>query len=180
MALAGLGWLAGADAAEVPVPALAGCLRGLEQALAVHTAARARILAAFTARRGHEDDGQGSPRTWLTWQTRITRPAASAAAGWMRRLAGHPALAAALARAEISQSWARQIADWTDQLPAGARADADLILLAAAAGRAGLDARAGLAEEIRRRAAGPDRDDDGFHPPRPAEMRGVLTLADYA
>jgi hypothetical protein len=120
----------------------------------VHTAARARILAAFTARRGHEDDGQGSPRTWLTWQTRITRPAASAAAGWMRRLAGHPALAAALARAEISQSWARQIADWTDQLPAGARADADLILLAAAL--------AGLAEEIRRRAAGPDRDDDGF------------------
>jgi hypothetical protein len=74
----------------------------------------------------------------------------------MRRLAGHPALAAALARAEISQSWARQIADWTDQLPAGARADADLILLAAAAGGAGLDALAGLAEAPRRRP-GPRR-----------------------
>ena len=47
MAVAGLGWLAGpdADAAGVPVPVLAECLRGLEQVLAVHTAARARILA---------------------------------------------------------------------------------------------------------------------------------------
>jgi hypothetical protein len=120
MALAGLGWLAGADAAEVPVPVLADCLRGLEQALAVHTAARARILATFTARRGHEDDGQGSPRTWLAWQTRTTRPAASAATGWMRRLADHPALAGALAAAVVSQSWGRQIADWTDALPAEA------------------------------------------------------------
>jgi len=57
MALAGLGWLAAADAAEVPVPVLADCLRGLEQVLSVHTAARARILESFTARRGHEDDG---------------------------------------------------------------------------------------------------------------------------
>ena len=165
MAVAGLGWLAGpdADAAGVPVPVLAECLRGLEQVLAVHTAARARILESFTARRGFEDDGQGSPRTWLTWQTQITRPAASAAAGWMRRLREHPALADALASAVISVSWARQIADWTDQLPAEARADADLILLAAAAGGADLAGLSGLAEEIRRRTAGPDRDpDDGF------------------
>ena len=57
MALAGLGWLAGADGAGVPVPVLAECLRGLERVLAVHTAARARILESFTARRGFEDDG---------------------------------------------------------------------------------------------------------------------------
>ncbi len=168
MALAGLGWLAAgagadADAAEVPVPVLAECLRGLEQVLAVHTAARARILGSFTARRGFEDDGQGSPRTWLTWQTQITRPAASAAAGWMRRLRDHLALAAALTDGRLSVSWARQIADWTDQLPADARPDADLILLAAAAGGADLAGLSGLAEEIRRRTAGPDRDpDDGF------------------
>ncbi len=163
MALAGLGWLAAADAAGVPVPVLAECLRGLEQALSVHTAARARILESFTARRGHEDDGQGSPRTWLTWQTKITRPAAGAAVGWMRRLREHPAIAETLAGGGISVSWARQIADWTDQLPAEARGDADLILLAAAAGGADLAGLAALAEEIRRRTAGPDRDpDDGF------------------
>src|SRR5258708_5782918 len=92
MALAGLGWLAGADAAGVPVPVLAECLRGLEQALAVHTAARARILGSFTARRGFEDDGQGSPRTWLTRQTRVTPPAAGAAVSRLRRPPQHPAL----------------------------------------------------------------------------------------
>ena len=163
MALAGLGWLAGADAAGVPVSVLADCLRGLEQVLAVHTAARARILAGFTAQRGFEADGQGSARTWLAWQTRITRPAATAAAGWARRLADHPAVAAALARAEISQSWARQIADWTDALPAEAQPDADVILLAAAGGGASLAGLAELAEQIRRRVAAPDKDrGDGF------------------
>ena len=111
MAVAGLGWLAGpdADAAGVPVPVLAECLRGLEQVLAVHTAARARVLESFTARRGFEDDGQGSPRTWLTWQTRVTRPAAGAAVSWMRRLREHPAIADTLASGGISVSWARQI-----------------------------------------------------------------------
>jgi hypothetical protein len=71
MALAGLGWLAGADVASLPADVQAGCLRGLEQVLAVHTAARARMLGSFTAQRGYEGDGQGSARTWLTWQTRI-------------------------------------------------------------------------------------------------------------
>jgi hypothetical protein len=164
MAVAGLGWLAqAADVKSLPTSVQADCLRRLEQVLAVHTAARARVLESFTARRGFEDDGQGSPRTWLAWQTRITRPAASAATGWARRLREHPTVAGALARAQISQSWARQIADWTDALPAEHRPDADLILLAAAAGGADLDSLAELAEQIRRRAARPDRDpDDGF------------------
>jgi Domain of unknown function (DUF222)/HNH endonuclease len=163
VALASLSWLARAEAAAVPVPVLADCLRGLEQVLAVHTAARARILGGFTAQHGYEDDGQGSPRTWLTWQTRITRPAASAAAGWARRLREHPAVAEALARAEISQSWARQICEWTSVLPAEHQADADVILLAAAAGGADLAGLADLAEQIRRRVAAPDKDRcDGF------------------
>ena len=86
MALAGLGWLAQADVAALPVPAQAQCLRGLEVALSVHTAARASVLAAFTAQRGYEADGQGSPRTWLTWQTRVTAAAAGAALASARRL----------------------------------------------------------------------------------------------
>jgi hypothetical protein len=90
MALAGLGWLARADLASMPVPAQAECLRGLERLQSFHTAARASALAAFTAQGGYEDDGQGSPRTWLTWQTKITRPAASAAIASMRRRGRSP------------------------------------------------------------------------------------------
>ncbi|HYS33704.1 MAG TPA: DUF222 domain-containing protein, partial [Streptosporangiaceae bacterium] len=163
MALAGLGWLAQADVAALPVPAQAECLRGLEVAQAVHTAARASVLAAFTAQRGYEDDGQGSPRTWLTWQTRVTAAAAGAALASARRLAAHPAVAAALAGRQVSASWGRQVCEWTDQLPAQCRGDADVILLAAARGGADLAGLAGLAEEIRARTARPDGDGgDGF------------------
>src|SRR5262245_6056062 len=163
MVLAGLSWLANADAASMPAAVHAACLRDLERAQSVHLAARSKILEAFAARRGYEDDGQGSPRTWLTWQTRITRPAASTALSWTRRLGDHPAIARALAEGVLSVSWARQLADWTDQLPVAARGDADLILLAAAAAGADLAALAELAEEIRARTASPDADPgDGF------------------
>ena len=165
MVLAGLGWLASAEAdvASVPASVQADCLRGLEQAASMHVAARAKVLAGFAAQRGFEDDGQGSARVWLTWQARVTAGAARAAVGWMRRLADHPAVAEALAGGGLSVSWARQVTDWTDRLPAQARGDADVILVAAAAGGADLAGLAELAEEIRRRTAGPDRDrDDGF------------------
>src|SRR5207245_2480266 len=62
----------------------------------------------------------------------------------------------------LSQSWARLLCDWTDLLPEDHRAGADAILLAAAAGGADLAGLAALAEEMRRRLAGPDRDPDGF------------------
>ena len=63
----------------------------------------------------------------------------------------------------ISASWAREICAWTAKLPEGKQADADAILLAAAAGGAELADLAGLAEEMRRRCAQPDTDgDDGF------------------
>src|SRR5258708_21127978 len=97
MALTGLGWLARADMASAPVPTQAKCLRGFERLQSFQTAARASALAAFTAQGGYEVDGQGSPRTWLTWQTRITRPAARAAIASMRRLHGHAPIPAALA-----------------------------------------------------------------------------------
>src|SRR5215471_15077235 len=119
MARAGLGWLAAAGAAGLTTAEQADCLRALEQATAKHTAARSRVLAAFHAQDGCADDGHGSTRTWLRWQTRIGDGAASDAMGWMRRLSAHPAVASALASASVSQSWARAVCDWTDQLPAG-------------------------------------------------------------
>ncbi len=158
MALAGLGWLARADLASAPAAVQAQCLRGLESAQSAHAAARARALAAFTAHGSYELDGQGSPRTWLTWQTRVTRAAACGSLAAMRSLTEHPAIADALADGGLSVSWARQITAWTDQLPAEHRADADAILLAAARGGADLDGLARLAEEIRARTAAPDTD----------------------
>ena len=162
MAHAALAYLAAADMASLPAAAQAECLRGLERAESLHTAARAGALAAFISSGGCEDDGQGTARAWLRWQTRITNGAAAGAVGWARRLAAHPAVGDALAAGDISASWAREICAWTAKLPEGNRAGADAILLAAAAGGAELADLAGLAEEIRRRCAQPDNDaDDG-------------------
>jgi len=166
---AGLAYLNGAAVADLPGVVQAECLRGLARAESAHTAARARLLGAFDAGSAYEDDGQGSARMWLRWQTQITGGAADGAIGWMRRLAAHPALAQALAGGTISPSYARAIAAWTDMLPEAHRSGADEILLAAAAGGTGLADLAGLAEGMRSRTATPDpdgsdpgRDEDGF------------------
>ena len=154
-----------ADVASVPASEQAQALRVLERAEAKHTVARARVLAAFTAQDGYEDDGQGSARMWLRWQTRVTKTAAAGAVGWMRRLAVHPVIAQALTEGQISASWARAVCGWSDRLPADMRGDADQILVEAAAGGAELADLAGLAQQMfeRSRSGAPDGDgDDGF------------------
>lgn len=157
-----LGYLAAADAAELTTSEQADSLRALERAGARHAAARARMLSAFTAGNGCQDDGHGSARAWLRWQTRITRAAAAGAVGSARRLAAHTVIAGALAEGELSESWARQICAWTERLPEDTRRDADAILVQAARSGADLPDLAGLAEEMYRRAAGPDAAGDGF------------------
>ncbi len=161
---ASLTYLAAANAADLTAAEQADCLRGLAAAESFHVAATTNVLAAFTAQAAYADDGQGSARSWLRWQARITPGAAAGAVGWMRRLAGHPAVYAALAAGQISPSWARQICDWTDKVPCDHRADADDILITAAAAGTELTDLAGLAEEITRRCARPDADgeDNGF------------------
>ena len=133
---AGLAFLNQVPAADLPGVVQAECLRELARAESAYTAAHARMLGAFAASGAHEDDGQQTERAWLKWQTQITGGAAAGAVGWMRRLAAHPAVRAALAEGAISASWARHICTWTDQLPEDGRDDADEILLAAAAGGA--------------------------------------------
>src|SRR5215469_13193393 len=71
-----------ADAASLPAAVQAEALRVLERAGSKHLAARARVLGAFAGQAAYEDDGQGSARVWLRWQTRITNGAASGAVGW--------------------------------------------------------------------------------------------------
>ena len=163
MVRAGLGYLAGCDAASLGTAAQAEALIGLEHAEAQHTAARAKILAAFTAQQGYEADGHYGAASWLRAITRVTKGGAAAATGWARRLGGHPVIAAALAQGQLPASLARLICDWTDQLPAEYRADADGILLAAVRGGADQHDLARLAREMLDRArTSPDRDTDGF------------------
>jgi hypothetical protein len=162
--VAGLGFVAAADAGSLPGAELAGCLRGLGRAESVLTAARSRVLAAFNSQGQFEAYGQQGCRPWLVWQTRVTKGAAAGSLGWMRRLAVHPLVAGALGRAEISESWAKRVCEWSDKLQPELREDADQILLGAAAGGADLADLSGLAEEMYRRSAPPDGDDrdDGF------------------
>jgi hypothetical protein len=159
-----LDFLNAADAASLPGQTQADALRGLERAEAKQTAARARLLSAFSAQGGFEADGQGSARTWLRWQTRITRGAAAGAVAWARRLCAHPAVEQALAAGEISVSWARAVCEWAGRLPEKSRDGAVTILVAAA--RAGADLRdlAGLAEEVYERSRGvpDDRFDERY------------------
>ena len=76
MVRAGLGYLAAADAVQLSAATQAECLRELEQAGAVATAARAAILAGFTAGQGYAGDAEYSAVSWLMHRTGITRGAA--------------------------------------------------------------------------------------------------------
>src|SRR5262249_25761603 len=146
-----------AATASLPTSVQAQALRALERAGAKHTAARARVLAAFAGQAACEDDGHGSARTWLKWQTRVTTGAAAGAVGWVRRLAAHPVMGGALAAGDLSESWARQVCAWTDRLPPARQDDADEILAAAARSGVDLSGLAGLAQEMYERACtGPD------------------------
>ena len=69
MVLTGLSHLAAADPTAMAVQAQAECLLALEQGDAISAAARARILAAFTAGRGYSADADYSPASWLIHRT---------------------------------------------------------------------------------------------------------------
>src|SRR4029077_2087202 len=93
-----------------------------------------------------------------------TRPDAKTKVWRMRLLRDHPEMAAALADADISKSWALAIAGWTRKLPAELRAATISILVQAAQAGASLDdlrTIAGVALE-KWRASRPDADEDGF------------------
>ena len=160
MVLAGLSYLAAADPAVLAAQAQAECLQTLEQADAVATAARARILAAFTAGHGYAEDADYSPTSWLIHRTRITKAAARGHLGWARRAAAHPAVLAALAEGTVlSESMARTICGWTGKLPESCQDTADGILVAAARAGARQEDLAALAAEIYARSL-PDSEDD--------------------
>ena len=160
MALDGMSYLAAADPTALAAEAQAECLQAFEQLDAVQTAARARILGAFTAGQGYADDADYSPTSWLIHRTRITKSAARGHLGWARRVVTHPKVLMALAEGTVvSASMARLICEWTDKLPGDCRAAADDILLAAARAGARRDDLAALAAEIYARSL-PEPGDD--------------------
>src|SRR5207247_1195003 len=163
MVRAGLGYLAAADAAQLSAATQAECLRGLEQAGAVLTAARASVLAGFTAGQGYCDDAAYSARAWLIHQTHITSGAAVGHTAWAKRVVTHPRVVAALAAGQVSESAGRLICLWTDKLPQDRRDASDQFLLEAAAGGLGLEELAAMAAQMleRARSERPDEDPDG-------------------
>jgi len=112
MLTAAMGYLAAADATAMTAEEQARCLRVLERATSVGTAARTSVLGAFAAGKGYAADADYSARSWLMHQTGITRGASVFHTAWVRRAARHPQLYAALAAAEMSESWARTLATW--------------------------------------------------------------------
>ena len=155
-----MGYLAAADATAMAAEAQAECLLALEEMDAVTTAARAKVLGAFTAAQGYCADGDYSPRSWLIHRTKVTRGAAAGHLAWARRAAAHPRVAAALAGRGVSESYARTICEWSDKLPADSRDAADAILVAAARAGADLTDLVQLAAEMYTRSL-PDGGDDG-------------------
>jgi hypothetical protein len=98
------------------------------------SAVQAACLSAFDAAGGPEADGFRGMAAWLADRTQTTKMAAQGQAKWSRMLTGHPAISAAMAAGQVSESFGRKIAEWTRDLPAEMRETADKILLTAAAG----------------------------------------------
>ena len=158
---ASLDHLAAVDWASLGTAAHGEMLARLQRAQAKLTAVNAAVLSAFTAQSGFEPDGHRSARAWLINKTGIAKGAASGAVGWQKRLARHRRIAETMTSGNISESWAREIAAWTDKLPAEKRDEADAILLDAAASGLPLEDIAVLARTIHEtwKAQHPDPDD---------------------
>ena len=98
------------------------------------TAARASILATFTAGQGYADDGDYSAVSWLIHRTGITRGAAVGHTAWAKRTGTHPRVLAALAAGQVSESVGRLICLWTGSCRRSPGTKPTSALVAAAAG----------------------------------------------
>jgi hypothetical protein len=163
MAGASMDYLNSPAAADLSAAACGQALATLGEIGAKHAAAYAAFLRRFDALDGHDGDGYGTPAAWLAAMAKLTGPDAKAAVRQMRRLTRHAHLHGALARGEISESWADQIIEWLRELPAELRAGTEKILADAAAAGAGLEDLAAITAHALRQwqAQHPDPDEDG-------------------
>jgi hypothetical protein len=125
-------------------------------------AANATFLRRFDAAGAHRADGYASSGSWLAGNCKMSWRAAKAQARQMRVLAARPVLHEALAKGDLSESWAADVAEWTRKLPQEMRDQTDKIIAAAAAAgadRQDLATIAGLAVETwRRQQPDPERE----------------------
>jgi hypothetical protein len=151
-------------APELPAAACGEALTALGEVRSKLAAAHAVVLRRFDALDGHDADGYGSSSAWLAAMTKMTRKDAKAAVRRMRTLSERPHLADALARLDVSDSWAGEIAGWLRKLPEELRDGTEKILADAAAAGASLEDLATITAHALRQwqADHPDEDDDGF------------------
>ena len=162
LAAAALDYLNSPPASDMDPAAMGEVLTALGGLHGKLAAAHATFLRRFDAADAHDADGYGSSSAWLAAKGRMTRPDARAAVRQMRQFTQRPGLHDAVARGDLSRSWATAIADWTRKLPFAMRDATDMILLQAAAAGATLEdlaTIAGLAIE-KWRSLRPDPDDD--------------------
>jgi hypothetical protein len=147
----------------LPAAACGEALATLGEVRSKLAAANAVLLRRFDALDGHDADGYGSSSAWLAAMTKMTRKDAKAAVKQMRTLGERPHLADAMARHDVSDSWAAEIAGWLKKLPEELRDGTEKILADAAAAGASLEDLATItAHALRQWQAGhPDPDDDG-------------------
>ena len=157
-----MAYLAEADATAMTAEEQARCLRVMEQATSVGTAARTSVLSAFTSGQGYSADADYSPRAWLIHKTGVTKGAAVAYTAWVRRAEDHPRMLAAMATGDLPESVARVLCQWTNRLPEDQQDAADDKLVAAATAGMRLQELAELFGEIyeQSRSEFPDEDKD--------------------
>src|SRR6516165_11953414 len=162
---ASLDYLNSPAAAELHAAACGPVLTALGELQAKVTAAHAGFLRRFDAADAHDADGYGTSAAWLAAMAKLAPRDARAAVRRMRRLGERPHLADALARGELSWSWAAEIIDWLKELPAELRGGTEKILADAAAAGASLEDLAAITAHALKQwqAQHPDPDeDDGF------------------
>src|SRR5215472_1967758 len=118
MAHASMDYLNSDAAADLHAAAAGDVLTSLGELHAKFTAAHAAVLRRFDALGGHDADGYGTSSAWLAAMAKMARKDAKAAVRRMRQLTEHARLEEALARGEMSWSWAGEVIDWLRRLPA--------------------------------------------------------------
>jgi len=165
LAHASMDYLNSPAASELHAAACGPVLAALGELQAKVTAAHAALLRRFDAADAHDADGYGTSSAWLAAVAKLAPKDAKAAVRRMRQLGERPHLATALARGEISWSWAGEIIDWMRKLPAELRDGTEKILAEAAAAGASLEDLAAITAHALKQwqASHPDPDDDdGF------------------
>jgi Domain of unknown function (DUF222)/HNH endonuclease len=165
---AGLDYLNSPASDDLSAAALGELLAGLGEVQGKLASVRSVSLRRFGALKGHDADGYGSSSAWLAAMAKMSKRDARAAVRQMHQLGRHPNLEDGLARGEVSESWAREIAEWLRHLPEELRAGTEKVLAGAAAAGASLEDLATITAHALRQwqADHPDPDDEGDFPDR--------------